>query len=563
MTTMRLGDILVSNGFVTAESLNAAMKTKAQGVMLGDWLIQQSVITRKQLGQALERQFDVPYAEIDVATQNPQIVRLIPEPFARTRVVVAIRVERRTLHLAMVAPDDIETIAEIELMTGYHVEPYIAQECNVLQAIDRGYDDRSIARQTVVDMKFEELTRIGVLADDEDFAPIEQEEEDAPVVRLVKAILTGAIDAGASDIHLEPHQPEMRVRYRVDGELQQVMTIPTHIEQSVVSRIKVMADMNTTETRRAQDGHLSLNEKGKKVNYRVSGIPTVSGEKMVLRLLDEGSKIFDLKKLGIEPQDLKLLQAVVEKPHGMFIVTGPTGSGKSTTLYALLSKMNEISRNIVTVEDPVEYRIPGINQVQSNNEHGLGFTNALKYIMRQDPDVIMIGEIRDHETAGLAVQAALTGHLMISTLHTNDAPSTIARLNDLGIDHFKIAGALIGSIAQRLLRRICEDCKEPVAPKRELLQRMEIDPARLEGKSLYRGRGCPKCLGSGYSGRLPIFEIMMVEDAILHAIERGAPVSEIREIAIQNGMRDLKEAGLSQAIAGNTTLDEVYFKSVS
>ena len=563
MTTMRLGDILVSNGFLSAETLNASMKSKAQGVMLGDWLVQQSVITRKQLGQALERQFEVPYAEIEAATQNPQIVRLIPEPFARSRVVVAIRVERRTLHLAMVAPDDIETIAEIELMTGYHVEPYIAQECNVLHAIDRGYDDRSIARQTVVDMKFEELTRIGVLADDEEFAPLEQEEEDAPVVRLVKAILTGAIDACASDIHLEPHQPEMRVRYRVDGELQQVMTIPTHIEQSVVSRIKVMADMNTTETRRAQDGHLSLNEKGKKVNYRVSGIPTVNGEKMVLRLLDEGSKIFDLKKLGIEPQDLKLLQAVVEKPHGMFIVTGPTGSGKSTTLYALLSKMNEISRNIVTVEDPVEYKIPGINQVQSNNEHGLGFTNALKYIMRQDPDVIMIGEIRDHETAGLAVQAALTGHLMISTLHTNDAPGTIARLNDLGIDHFKIAGALIGSIAQRLLRRICDDCKEPVAPNRELLERMGFDPARLEGNSLFRGRGCPKCLGSGYAGRLPIFEIMMVQDAILHAIERGAPVSEIREIAIQNGMRDLKEAGLSQAIAGNTTLDEVYFKSVS
>ena len=564
MTTMRLGDILVSNGFVTEAVLNASMKTKAHGVMLGDWLIQQSIITRKQLGQALERQFGVPYAEIDAATQNPQIIRLIPEPFARSRVVVAFRVERRTLHLAMVAPDDIETIAEVELMTGYHVEPYIAQEYNVRQAIDRGYDDRSIARQTVVDMKFEELERLGILADGEEFAPIEQhEEEDAPVVRLVKAILTGAIDAGASDIHLEPLQPEMRVRYRVDGELQQVMTIPTHIEQSVVSRIKVMADMNTTETRRAQDGHLSLSENGKKVNYRVSGIPTVGGEKMVLRLLDEGNKIFDLKKLGIEAQDLKLLQSVVEKPHGMFIVTGPTGSGKSTTLYALLSKMNEISRNIVTVEDPVEYRIPGINQVQSNNEHGLGFTNALKYIMRQDPDVIMIGEIRDQETAGLAVQAALTGHLMISTLHTNDAPSTIARLNDLGIDHFKIAGALIGSIAQRLLRRVCEECKEPVAPKRELLQRMGIDPSRLDGKSLYRGKGCPKCLGSGYSGRLPIFEIMMVEDAILHAIERGAPVSEIREIAIQNGMRDLKEAGLSQAIAGNTTLDEVYFKSVS
>ncbi len=323
-----------------------------------------------------------------------------------------------------------------------------------------------------------------------------------------------------------------------------------------------LADMNMTETRRAQDGHLSIVENGKKVNYRVSGIPTVSGEKMVLRLLDEGSKVFDLTKMGIEPEDLKQLQTVVEKPHGMFIVTGPTGSGKSTTLYALLSKMNEISRNIVTVEDPVEYRIAGINQVQSNNEHGLGFTNALKYIMRQDPDVIMIGEIRDQETAGLAVQAAMTGHLMISTLHTNDAPSAIARLNDLGIDHFKIAGALIGSIAQRLLRRVCADCKEPVAPKRELLERMGISLSRVDGRVFYKGKGCQKCLGSGYAGRLPIFEIMMVSDEVVHAIERGAPVSEIREIAVGIGMRDLREAGLVKALAGETTLEEVYFKSM-
>jgi type IV pilus assembly protein PilB len=266
--------------------------------------------------------------------------------------------------------------------------------------------------------------------------------------------------------------------------------------------------------------------------------------------------------MGIEPEDLKQLQTVVEKPHGMFIVTGPTGSGKSTTLYALLSRMNEISRNIVTVEDPVEYRIAGINQVQSNNEHGLGFTNALKYIMRQDPDVIMIGEIRDQETAGLAVQAAMAGHLMISTLHTNDAPSAIARLNDLGIDHFKIAGALIGSIAQRLLRRICADCKEPVAPKRELLERMGISLSRVDGRAFYKGKGCPKCLGSGYAGRLPIFEIMMVSEEVVHAIERGAPVSEIREIAVGIGMRDLREAGLVKALVGETTLEEVYFKSM-
>ena len=556
----RLGDILVSDGFVTADVLNAAIKSKVSGVMLGDWLIDQKIITPDQLRDALGRQFDVSHVEIDSSTQNPQIVRLIPEPFARSRCVVAFAVEKRTLRLAMVLPDDIETIAEVELMTGYHVEPFIGQEANIRQAIDRGYDDRSTARQTIVDMKIDELNRLGVTPEIEESIHIE--EEDAPVVRLVHAILTGAIDAEASDIHLEPHHPEMRVRYRVDGELQQIMTIPSHIEQSVISRIKVMADMNTTETRRAQDGHLSLSENGKKVNYRVSAIPTVGGEKMVLRLLDEGNKIFDLAKLGIEPHDLKLLQTVVEKPHGMFIVTGPTGSGKSTTLYALLSKMNEVCRNIVTVEDPVEYRIPGINQVQSNNEHGLGFTMALKYIMRQDPDVIMIGEIRDQETAGLAVQAALTGHLMISTLHTNDAPSAVVRLSDLGIDHFKIAGALIGSIAQRLLRRVCNDCKEQVAPKRELLERMGVSPTLYDGRSFYRGRGCSKCLGTGYAGRLPIFEIMLVEEELVHAIERAAPISEVKEIARRQGMRDLQDAGLAQAFAGNTSLEEVYFKSI-
>jgi type IV pilus assembly protein PilB len=558
---VRLGDILVSHGFVAEPTLQAAIQAKPQGIMLGDWLIQQNYITRRQLGEALELQFDVPYAEIDTSVQNTQIVRLIPETFARSRKVVAVGVKKQRMQLAMVAPDDIETIAEVELMTGYQVEPHIGQEANIHFAIDRGYDDRSIARQTIVDMKIEELNRMGIALEN-DVLPESIVDEDAPVVKLVQAILTGAIDAGASDIHLEPHVPEMRVRYRVDGELQQTMTIPSHIEQSVVSRIKVMGDMNTTETRRAQDGHLSLNENGKKVNYRVSAIPTVNGEKMVLRLLDEGSKVFDLQKLGIEPQDLKLLQAVVEKPHGMFIVTGPTGSGKSTTLYALLSKMNEVSRNIVTVEDPVEFRIPGINQVQSNNEHGLGFTSALKYIMRQDPDVIMIGEIRDQETAGLAVQAALTGHLMISTLHTNDAPSAIVRLSDLGVDHFKIASSLIGSIAQRLLRKICVDCKETVEPRKEILDRMGILPSQLEGKNLYRGRGCSRCLGTGYAGRFPIFEIMLVDEQIVHAIERAAPVSEIREIAKQSGMRDLKEAGLAQAFAGNTTLDEVYFKSM-
>lgn len=557
----RLGDILIDEGILSNEQLSASMREKPRHIMLGDWLIQRGDITRPQLGHALSRQFEVPYEEIDVSAINPQIIRLLPEKLARARKILPIGIRRRSLRLAMLAPDDIETIAEVELMTGYTVEPVIAQEAELMQAIDRGYDGRSIARQTIVDMKLEELSKLD-LSDEVINADLVEDEE-APVVRLVYGILEGSHDAGASDIHLEPHQPEMRVRYRVDGELQQIMTIPAHIEPAVVARIKVMAEMNTTETRRAQDGHITLSGNDKRINFRVSSIPTVGGEKLVLRLLDEGSKTFSLEQLGILDQDMQRLQKIVDRPHGMFIVTGPTGSGKTTTLYAVLSLLNAIERNIVTVEDPVEYRLPGINQIQNNNEFGLGFANALKYIMRQDPDVIMVGEIRDQETATVAVQAALTGHLLISTLHTNDAPSAITRLNDLGIDHFKLAGAMLGSIAQRLLRKLCTHCRQPAQPNSELTNRLRISHEALANNTYYRAVGCKKCLNTGYAGRLPIFEIMSVNGQVMSAIERGLPVSKIRELAIEEGMTELLQAGLYQAGMGVTTLEEVYFKTMS
>ncbi len=557
----RLGDILIDEGILTDEQLSAGMRDKPRHILLGDWLLQRGDITRPQLGQALSRQFEIPYEELDVSAINPQIIRLLPEKLVRARKILPIGIDRRSLRLAMLAPDDIETIAEVELMTGYSVEPVIAQEAELMQAIDRGYDGRSIARQTIVDMKLEELSKLNLIEDVIDADMVEDEE--APVVRLVHGILEGSHDAGASDIHLEPHQPEMRVRYRVDGELQQTMTIPAHIEPAVVARIKVMAEMNTTETRRAQDGHITLTGNDKRINFRVSSIPTVGGEKLVLRLLDEGSKTFSLEQLGILDKDMKRLQQIIDRPHGMFIVTGPTGSGKTTTLYAVLSLLNAIERNIVTVEDPVEYRLPGINQIQNNNEFGLGFANALKYIMRQDPDVIMVGEIRDQETATVAVQAALTGHLLISTLHTNDAPSAVTRLNDLGIDHFKLAGAMVGSIAQRLLRKLCTHCKAPCTPNTELTGRLRVSPEALANNTYYRPVGCKKCLNTGYSGRLPIFEIMSVSGQVMTAIERGLPVSKIRELAVEEGMTELLQAGLYQAGMGVTSLDEVYFKTMN
>lgn len=557
----RLGDILINHGWITSSQLESALAAQGnERGLLGQILVRRGLISFPQLGDALAEQYGVPYMEVVPQAVNPQVARLLPETMARQRSCVPVAVSGHKMQLAMVAPDDIETIAETELITGYHVEPLVSLEGPVQAAIDHSFDDRIVARQTIVDMKLADLAAAEDLIEEEVVESADDQEDLAPVVRLVRAILMGAINAGTSDIHLEPHVPEMRVRYRVDGELQQVMTIPNHIEEAVVARIKVMADMDTTENRRPQDGRLSVHEGGSRVNFRVSSIPTVGGEKVVMRLLDEGNKIFDLDTLGLQTRDLKTLQSLIDKPHGMLVVTGPTGSGKSTTMYAVLAKLNNVYRNIVTVEDPVEYRLTGINQVASDNDYGLGFANALKYIMRQDPDVIMVGEIRDHETAATSVQAALTGHLLISTLHTNDAIGAVARMNDLGIDNFKIGGALLGSVAQRLLRSICNECKEPATPNESLLQALSKNEPVDPNAVFYRGRGCKKCLGTGYAGRIPIYEIMVVTPEMSDAIEKGLPATKLREIAAADGMVELAEAGLEQALAGRTTLEEVYYK---
>lgn len=557
----RLGDILVRRGWITEGQVRSALA--AQGTergLLGTILVRRGLITNDQLGEALAEQYGVSFVDVVPEGINPQIVRLLPEELARRHTVVPIGVSKRTLQLAMVAPDDMEVISETELITGYQVVPVVAIQSAIEATLDRGFDDRVVARQTIVDMKMADLVKAeDVVVEDTD-ADLALEDDQTPVVRLVRAILMGAINAGSSDIHLEPHHPEMRVRYRVDGQLQAVMTIPRHIEESVVARIKVMADMDTTENRRPQDGQLTLLEAGSRVNFRVSTIPTVSGEKVVMRLLDEGSRIFQLDQLGLCARDLEKIQTLIDRPHGMIVVTGPTGSGKSTTMYSILSKLNSVSRNIVTVEDPVEYRLPGINQVASDNDHGLGFANALKYIMRQDPDVIMLGEIRDHETASTAVQAALTGHLLISTLHTNDAVGAVSRLNDLGIDNFKIGGALLGSIAQRLLRSVCPHCKEPVVPHKHLLDALRHNLQLDDDTVFFAGRGCKKCLGTGYLGRIPIYEIMVVTPVLAQAVEKGLPTSKLREIAMKEGLVELATAGMEQAVTGKTTVEEVFYK---
>ena len=557
----RLGDILISKGFITQSQLDAALAAQgSERGMLGQILLRRGLVSLDQLGDALSEQYGVPYMELIPQAINPQVTRLLPEELARERSCVPVGASDGELCLAMVAPDDIDTISETELITGYHVQPVVALDSAVQAVLDRGFDDRQTARQTIVDMKMSDLEKAEE-ATEEDLTPsVVAEEEQAPVVRLVRSILMGAINANCSDVHLEPHVPEMRVRYRVDGELQSVMTIPNHTEEAVVARIKVMADMDTTENRRPQDGRLTITEAGARVNFRVSTIPTVGGEKVVMRLLDEGGKTFELGALGLGERDLKAINSLIEKPHGMIVVTGPTGSGKSTTMYSILSKLNSVNRNIVTVEDPVEYRLTGVNQVASDNDHGLGFANALKYIMRQDPDVIMVGEIRDHETATTSVQAALTGHLLISTLHTNDSIGAVARLNDLGIDDFKVGGALLGSVAQRLLRSICPECKEPAPLNKNLWSKVSNLPEPPDGVVLYQGRGCKKCLGTGYTGRIPIYEIMVMTPRLAEAVEKGNPASKLREVAKSEGLVELAEAGLEQVFAGKTTLEEVFYK---
>ena len=558
----RLGDILVDQGHISENQLRAALDAQgSERGMLGAILLRRGLVSYQQLGAALEVQFEVPFREIVPQAINPQVVRMLPESLARSRCAVPIGVKGSRMTLAMMAPDDIETISEAELITGYQIEPVVALEGEVYSTIDTGFDDRIVARQTIVDMKIADLMEAdeAISIDQGE----ETEDEQAPVVRLVDAILTGAVNASASDIHLEPHTPEMRVRYRVDGELQQVMTIPDQTEEAVVARIKVMGDMDTTENRRPQDGHLVLDQPGATVSFRVSTIPTVAGEKVVLRLLDEGNKIFDLDRMGMAEHERSRVQQLIDKPHGMVVVTGPTGSGKTTTMYAMLTHLNSVKRNIVTVEDPVEYRLSGINQVHSDNEFGLGVANALKYIMRQDPDVILVGEIRDTETAATSVQAALTGHLLISTLHTNDAVGAIARLNDLGIDAFKIGGALLGSIAQRLLRKLCPDCMEPVTPNQALLKTLSKGREIPSNAEFFHGRGCKKCLGTGFSGRFPVFEVLTISQTIAEAIERGAATHELRELAIDEGMVELSVGGLNATLQGRTTVEEAFYKTTT
>ncbi len=558
MPKKRLGELLIQQGVLTPQQLERALELqREERGLLGEVLLRMGAVRQTDLGRALAEQHGVPFVALEDETVDSQVAMLLPETFCREHVVLPYRVEGTTLGVAMVQPDNLWVISEIELLSGYEVAPSVGEPTSILRVLDQCFDRKLMARQTIVDMRVDELRKGGEAGDGELIAADAIEPADAPVVRLVNTIFTGGVASGSSDIHFEPQHPEMRIRYRIDGVLYDNMVIPSHIEPALVSRLKVMADLDITERRHPQDGHVSFAHGKKTYDLRVSTMPTVAGEKVVVRILEKDAERFHIDRLGLADPQRAVVADFLGHPYGMILVTGPTGSGKTTTLYAMLSHLNEPETNIITLEEPVENQIYGMNQIGIDPHFGMTFATGLKYILRQDPDIVMVGEIRDADTAETAVQAALTGHLLLSTLHTNDAAGAVARLVQLGVQPFLVSSALIGVVAQRLLRRVCSQCGEPFSPPDELLAEFGPFAERLAAAELVRGAGCDQCFGTGYRGRCGVFELLRATPEIAELVERRASAAEIKTLATRQGMGTLLEAGVANALAGHTTLEEV------
>ena len=484
-----------------------------------------------------------------------QVAQILPEEVVRRLNMLPLEIADNQLYVAAAMPVNLPGMDEIRLLTGLKVKPIIVPEKDLAQAINEHFSIRQTAKQAIIDLRLQGLAQ-SMETDEEERPDIEE----APVVTLVNSIIRGAVNDGASDIHLEPQHPEMRVRYRINGILHDITTIPKYIEPPIVSRIKLLADMDITERRRPQDGHIAIDVEGRQIDLRVSTVLTINGEKIVIRVLDKETMLIDLEQLGLSSQQEDAFKSFIAHPYGMILITGPTGSGKTTTLYAVLKQLDSLTRNIVTIENPVEYEMPSINQIQVNPYVDITFAAALRTIVRQDPDIIMVGEIRDFETADIAIQAALTGHLVFSTLHTNDAPGAIVRLLDMGVQPFFTASAVIGVAAQRLVRTICPECKESYRPSRAELQWLDLPDNRADLKPvpiLSRGKGCNFCFNTGYRGRTGIFEVLKIDEDIRGLILTQAPASEIRKVALTKGMKSLREMGREKVLQGISTVEEV------
>ncbi len=552
----QLGDILLAGGHVTQDQLDTAVADQDRlGRSLGRVLVDQGVLTEAQLVAALAAQIGMRFVDLSDAQIDGSALGRVPGHVARRHCAIPIGFEEGKLVVAMADPANVFAIDDIKSVAGHgayiDVKPVVATRADVLAAIDRFYR----AGDELNDLTSE----MDIAEEEEDLSKVKAITEDAPIVRYVNLLITQAIQDRASDIHLEPTEHDLRVRYRIDGVLHEVMRSPKAIQSGVISRLKIMADINIAERRIPQDGRLSVAAHGKKVDLRVATLPTVWGEKVVMRILDNSTARMDLADLGFSPHNFGIFEQSYVKPYGMILVTGPTGSGKSTTLYATLNVVNRPEVNIITVEDPVEYRLPGINQVQVNNKAGLSFAAALRSILRSDPDIVLIGEIRDHETAQIAVEASLTGHLVLSTLHTNDAPSAITRLTEMGIEPFLVGSAVDCVLAQRLARRLCSKCKEPYQPTAEQLTHIGFAPRPEDpAPTFYRPVGCANCAKTGYKGRLALHEVMAMNETIERLTVDRASSTAIGEVAVGNGMRLLREDGLRKAALGITSIDEIF-----
>ncbi len=560
----KLGAMLVEAELITEEQLQRALEEQlTRGGRLGSNLVQLGMVKEEDLRNFLAKQHGVSTIDLDSVELDPQVVNLITPSVAKQHHIVPVSKSGNVLTIAMADPLDIFAIEDVKFMTGLNVVPMVTTESQIQRTLERVYgvgegDAEGGLAMVLQDMEEEE--EVAVLAEEEeelDIGDIKKAMDDAPVVKLVNFLLVDAIEKHVSDIHIEPYEKVLRVRYRIDGVLQEVMRPPYSLKDALTSRIKIMAELDIAERRLPQDGRIKLRTKGREVDIRVSIMPTIFGEKTVMRLLDKSNLMVDMEKLGFDPEEMEALQEAIHAPFGMVLVTGPTGSGKSTTLYSALSQLNKVTDNIMTAEDPVEYNLEGINQCQMKEKIGYTFAAALRAFLRQDPDIIMVGEIRDLETAEIAIKAALTGHLVLSTLHTNDAPSTVNRLLNMGVEPFLVTSSVNMILAQRLARRICTQCKVEVPTPPEVLLQVGFTPEQAEGAVIYQGAGCDACGGTGYKGRVGLYELMKMTDTIREIILRGGSAIDIKAAAIAQGMRTLRMAGIRKILEGVTTVEEV------
>jgi type IV pilus assembly protein PilB len=555
----RIGELLVQQGLITGEQLSKALdESRRSGIRVGVSLVKLGYVEENDLTRVLARQYSVPAVDLERVKLDPRVLRIIPAEVALKHLVLPLRRSGRTLTVAMANPTDLGVLDDLKFITRFDVEPVVAGEFTLRRIVEREYDS---ADERINDL-LQQFTEDDVeLVEEEEeevnIGALQAQVEDAPVVKLINGILTDAVQRGASDIHFECYEKEIRVRYRIDGVLAEIMRPPLKMKAALVSRFKILSDLNIAERRLPQDGRIKIRIGRKVIDFRVSTLPTLFGEKIVLRILDKSNLTLDLEKFGMEQTAEENFMKAILNPYGMVLVTGPTGSGKTTTLYSALSKINTPEVNIMTAEDPVEYNLHGINQVLVRTEIGMTFAAALKAFLRQDPNIIMVGEIRDIETGGIAIKAALTGHLVLSTLHTNDAPSTITRMIDMGIEPFNVASAVNLITAQRLTRRICKNCKEPVTYPEAYLKAAGLTEEDLDGVTFYRGKGCDDCGGSGYRGRQGLYEVMAMSPALRRMILQGASTADLRDQAISEGMLTLRMDGMVKVKRGITTLEEV------